>query len=377
MSSPDCIVLGVGGMGSAALYHLAGRGLSVLGIEQFDLAHDRGSSHGHTRLIRKSYFEHPDYVPLVHRAYDFWKELEDESGDKLFHRTGLLLAGPPRGAVVAGVRRAAREHNLDIEEMAPSEVDHRFAGFSIKNDMAVLYEADAGYLAVEQCVRSHARLASAKGARVLTGEAVQSWSADQHGVIVTTEKQTYRAGRLVICAGAWSGRLLADLNIPLEIRRKVVMWFDADDVYRRERGCPVFGISAGGEFFYGFPIVDEQGLKVAVHTGGEVVPDPSKLDREFRESDGQGIGPFLAEFLPRVRSTPLHTSVCMYTMTPDEHFIIDQHPEHAHVCYAAGFSGHGFKFAPVVGAALADLVIDGFSDLPIGFLSAARPALNR
>ena len=373
----DCIVIGVGGMGSAALYHLAKRGLRVVGIEQFDIAHDRGSSHGQTRLLRKSYFEHPDYVPLLHRAYEMWAELEQASGTRLYRRTGLLLVGPPEGEVVSGVRRTAKQHQLDIEEVAATDFGDRFPGFVVGEHMAALFEPDAGYLEVENCVRAHVQVAEGCGARIATGQIVRQWQADARSVTVETDAETYTAAKLVICAGAWSAQVLAGLGLPLEVRRKVVMWFDADAIYNQARGCPVFCFDKGDDFFYGFPAIDEDGLKVALHSGGEVVEQPEQLDRELREADRREIEPFLAEHLPKVGPTLKRSSVCMYTMTPDEHFIIDRHPEHAHVAFAAGFSGHGFKFAPVAGSVLADLVIDGRTDEAVGFLSVSRPALVR
>lgn len=373
--SYDAIVVGVGGMGSAALYHLAERGLKVLGLEQFDIAHDRGSSHGQTRLIRKSYFEHSDYVPLVHRAYDMWAGLEEASGRKLYCRTGLLLVGPPEGPVISGVRKAAAEHNLEIESVQAAALPERFPGFAGVEGLSLLFEPDAGYLRVEECVRAHTQLAVARGAELLTQQTVRGWTADGNGVCVTTHSGRYAAAKLVICGGAWSGQILSELALPLEVRRKVVMWFDATEFHRQECGFPVFGFEVGDDLFYGFPAIDERGLKIAKHTGGEVVEDPDQINRELREADLDEIVPFITRHLPGVKPTPQHHSVCMYTMTPDEHFIIDRHPQHEQVSFAAGFSGHGFKFAPVVGSVLADLVIDGATQEPVGFLRADRVEL--
>ena len=373
--SYDAIVVGVGGMGSAALYHLAERGLKVLGLEQFDIAHDRGSSHGQTRIIRKSYFEHSDYVPLVDRAYDMWAQLERASGRELVCRTGLLLVGPPEGSVISGVRRAAVEHNLEIENIEAASVSERFPGFVVDDGSAALFEPDAGYLRVEECVRAHTQLAVAGGAELLTQQTVREWAADGNGVCVTTDSGQYAAAKLVICGGAWSGQILSELALPLKVRRKPIMWFAARDCHRQENGFPMFGFELGDEFFYGFPAIDERGLKMANHAGGEVVEDPNQLDRELREADLAEMVPFITRHLPGVKPIPQHHSVCMYTMTPDEHFIIDRHPQSEQVSFAAGFSGHGFKFAPVVGSMLADLVIDGATREPLGFLRVDRAGL--
>lgn len=377
MRTYDVIVLGVGGMGSAALYHLARRGVRTLGIEQFGIAHDRGSSHGGTRICRKAYFEHPDYVPLLHRAYELWDELEAAAGRELFRRAGLLLAGPADGQIIRGVRRSAVEHGLAVQEVGVAELARRFPALAVDPGMCVLFEPDAGYLRVEDCVRAHVEQALRSGARIMSGTHVQHWSADDKGVVVNTNDGQYAAAALVICGGAWSSRLLAGLGLPLEVRRKVLVWLvDFDDECRVERGCPVFAFESGGGFYYGFPAIDEQGMKIGQHFGGETVRDPDELDGVLRPDDEQPLLGFVARHLPRARPTIGHRAVCMYTMTPDEHFIIDHHRDHSRVVFAAGFSGHGFKFSPVVGSMLADLALDGRTQEPIAFLRSSRPALK-
>jgi len=374
MPAYDAIVIGVGGMGSAALYHLARRGVKVLGLEQFDIAHDRGSSHGESRLIRKAYFEHPDYVPLVRRSYELWAELEAAAGRKLFHRSGLLLAGPRDGAVVSGVRRAAAAHALDIQAIAPKDWRTRFPEFVVSEGMDVLFEPDAGFLEVESCVRTYVQQAVEYGATVVTGRSVQGWSADGGGVAVRTPDEVYHADRLVICGGSWSSRLLASLRLPLEVRRKVVFWFESvGGAYSFRCGCPVFGFDVEGGLLYGFPSIDERSVKIADHAGGQAAEDADRLDRRLHPEDEPRVHAFVKAYLPRLTTKMIRHSVCMYTMTPDEHFIIDRHPEYPHVAYAAGFSGHGFKFAPIVGSVLADFTVQDRTDEPVGFLRAARP----
>jgi len=377
MPTYDTIVIGLGGMGSAALYHLARRGQQVLGIDQFGIAHDRGSSHGATRLIRRAYFEHPDYVPLVDRAYQLWAELERATARTLLHRCGLMLAGRPDGAVIPGVQRAAQQHRLAIETVAHGDWPTRFPGFAPDDDMQVLFEPDAGFLEVENCVAAHVQQAQAHGAEILTGQRVTGWSADASGVTVTTDHAAFAARSLVLCGGAWTSRLLSKLGLPLVVHRKTVFWFGpTDDLYRFDQGCPVFGLETGDGFFYGFPAIDGFGVKVGEHSGRQVASDPDRLDREIHPEDERPVRRFLRQYLPMLGSDVQKTSVCMYTMTPDEHFIIDRHADYPHVVYACGFSGHGFKFAPVVGSVLADLIFDGRTLEPVTFLSASRPSLQ-
>lgn len=378
MKTLDVIVIGVGAMGGAALAHLARRGQRVLGIEQFDINHDRGSSHGDTRIIRRAYFEHPDYVPLVDRAYELWAELEAATGRRLLERAGLLMAGPPDGEIVPGVRRAAGKHGLNIVDVPIDELPRRFPGLTADDGMVALFEADAGFLRAEECVAAHVEQARSAGAEVLIGQRVQSWAADRRGVVVKTDVDTYSAGSLVLCGGAWTNRLLAEAGLPLEVRRKVVLWFATEgDRYRLERGFPVFGIETGGRFFYGFPEITPGEMKMADHTGGDVAADPDTIDRERHPADVGPVRSFAARFLPGVTGEVRRSSVCMYTMTPDGHFVVDRLPNQPNVFIAAGFSGHGFKFAPVIGSVLADLIIDGRTSEPVGFLSASRPGLHR
>ncbi len=370
----DAIVLGLGGFGSAAMFHLARRGLSVLGIEQFGIAHDRGSSHGQTRIIRKAYFEHPDYVPLLIRAYELWRELEDATGESLYSECGLILAGSPRGEVIAAALESARLHGLRVEDVALAEARERFPLFSFSDDDAVVFEPEAGVLRVEACVTAHIEQAARHGAMVLTGEAVQSWSAEGGQVRVITDKQTYEAGRLVIAAGAWSGPLLADLSLPLVVLRKLLFWHEVSTPQWSEATTFFFERPSG--YFYGFPSMDGRTVKLAEHSGGETVADPLTIDRECYEADAAPVSRFVAETMRHVSPTRHRHAACMYTMTPDAHFIVDRHPEHPQVVIGAGFSGHGFKFTSSLGEAMADLCIDGDTPLPLEFLAIDRPALH-
>jgi len=369
----DLIVVGIGAVGSAILWHAARRGLNVLGIDRFPPGHDRGSSHGRTRIIRQAYFEHPDYVPLLMRAYELWHELEQQRGEQLFRQTGLLQVGPADGAVVRGVLESAERHRLNVESLSSADCRSRFPGFNIPQDHRAAFEPKAGFLHVERCVVAQCEEAQRLGAVIHAGEAVLDWQATDEAVVVRTDRGKYSAARLAITAGAWAGQLLASLGIPLVVRRKPVYWFaPRDTTYDVDRGCPAYLFETPDGVFYGFPRIDEHGVKLAEHSGGETVLDPLHVDRAERAEDRARLLRFAAVHLPCVTDRVLQHSVCLYTMSPDEHFIIDRHPAFKSVVFAAGLSGHGFKFAPVLGRALADLAIDGRTALPVEFLANSR-----
>jgi len=369
----DAIVVGLGGMGSATLLEFARRGLRVVGLERFAVNHDNGSSHGETRIIRKAYFEHPNYVPLVTLAEKGWTEIEARLGRELLVRTGLLLGGPAEGNILSGARRAGVAHSLAFEDVPASELSRRFPGFDLDGDMTLLFEPDAGFLRVDDCVRACVDQALALGAEVHEDCAVQRWSASESGVVVETAGGRYSAGSLVLCGGAWTGGLLADLNIPLEIQRRVVLWFESKDrAYAVSDGSPVFGFEIDGHFFYGFPSLDGVSVKVSEHLRDDPVADVETVRRSVSDADTHHIRSFARTHLPGLTQRVVKESVCLYTMTPDEHFILDRHPLHQNVAIAAGFSGHGFKFAPVVGSVLVDFVCEGRTSAPVSFMGVSR-----
>jgi sarcosine oxidase len=374
----DCIVLGVGGFGSGALYHAAKRGFRVLGLEQFDVAHDRGSSHGDTRIIRQAYFEHPDYVPLLRQAYALWHELEAETGEALYRRQGLLIAGPADGSAVPGAMLAARTHGLQIDELSQGDMRARFPGYVLPEGMAAVFEPEAGSLAVERCVTAHVQRAIARGAVLKTEEVVHSWSSDGNRVRVRTNRGEYEAGTLIVTAGPWAGKLLADLGLDLRVVRKPVFWFPVmqQTLYSADAGAPLFFYEMPAGEFYGFSSFDGQTLKAAEHTGGDLVEDPLHVDRQLRPNDATPVAGFLQQCLPGIGVAPVRYSVCMYTRTPDCHFIIDRHPQFANVVFGAGFSGHGFKFTSVLGKTLAELALDGSTPSPVDFLRLGRESLR-
>ena len=370
----DVIVLGSGGVGSAALAHLARRGVNVLGLDQFPGAHDRGSSHGETRMIRQAYLEHPDYVPLLRRAYALWDELEELTGKRLFERVGLLEVGPADGFVVPGVIASAQQHKLVVDELSHDDVRKRFPGFKLDETMAAVFESDAGYLLVEECVRAHLEVASRYGATLQTGETVEDWSAGDDGVTVKTNRQTYYADRLVVTAGAWASRFLGSIGCSLRVVRKHLHWFDCQDpIYRRDRGCPAFLFEVDRTVYYGFPQIDELGVKIAEHSEqGDPVEDPLDLDRSLDKAEHLRVAAQLKRYLPGVSLAPTRHVVCMYTMSADHHFIVDRHPQFPAVVFAAGLSGHGFKFASTLGEALAEMALGEQASQPVEFLGLKR-----
>jgi sarcosine oxidase len=370
MTRFDAIVLGLGGMGSAALHHLAKRGARVLGLERFELGHARGSSHGETRLIRRAYFEHPSYVPLLDRSYALWSELEAESGARLFERVGLVLVGEPDHPVMRGVELTRATHSLAIERVDGAELA-RWPLFRTSDREIALFEGDAGFLHVEACVLAHLEAAKRHGAAMRGGE-IAAWKANPSSIEVHTPGETFEAAALVVCAGAWSNAAL-DLGLPLEVRRRVQLWFETADP--RYSTSPAFAFAEPHGFFYGFPSLDRRTVKVAEHGGDEVAVDPDALDRRLHDADVERVASVVGRRLAGVAPRPSRHAVCMYTMSPDEHFVVGKHERWPHVVYGAGFSGHGFKFAPVIGSVLADLALDGQTREPVALFSPDRPAV--
>ncbi len=377
MKRYDCIVIGTGGVGSAALYHAARRGLRVLGLDRFAPGHDRGSSHGQTRIIRQAYFEHPDYVPLVLRAYTLWDELSAACGEALYRRTGLVQFGPPDGVVLPGVLASARRHGLAIEQLAGAEAEARWPAFRAPVPLEAVYEPQAGYLLVERCVQAHVAMAQRLGAELHIGAAVLSWHADAVGVRVQTEQETFEASYLIIAAGAWANQVLADLRLKLEVRRKAMYWFQARGPQYAAEQMPCYLYELPRGVFYGMPRIDDRGVKAAEHTGGQAVLDPLAVARNIDPHDLARVRGFVAVHLPGVDAQLTHHSTCLYTMSPDEHFILDRHPDHPQVAFAAGLSGHGFKFACVLGETLVSLVCGEPKPADLEFIGLNRPGLRQ
>lgn len=375
MQTFDLIVLGTGGVGSAALYLAAKRGLRCLGVDAFPPAHALGSSHGQTRIIRQAYYEHPDYVPLAIASYDHWHAVEQEAGEQVFVQTGLLQVGPSEGEVVCGVRESARRYHLAVDELSQAEIAHRFPGFRVPEGMAGIYEATAGYLRVERAVALQLELAQKHGAVLETGQRVVSWNvnAGQGGSveIETDAGRRFSAARLIITAGAWAAQLLPDLSRALTLLRKPQFWFPVVDPSVRPADSPAFLYEMPEGVFYGFPPIAGR-MKIAQHSGGDPVANPLTVERSILPTDLPPLQRFISGQLPGLDPNPADHSVCMYTMSPDQHFVVDRHPQYPQVAFAAGLSGHGFKFTGILGQALVELAVDGSTLLPVQFLSAQR-----
>ena len=360
----DVIVVGLGAMGSATLYHLAKRGVRALGLEQFSALHDRGSSHGDSRIIRETYFEHPLYVPLVQRAHELWRALEEESGRRLLTVDGGLMIGPPDGTVVTGTLRSAREHNLPHEILSPEEVTKRFPAFSAIADVVAVLDPRAGYLDPEACTRAHIDLAGRAGAATRFNERVLAWHADSDSVRVVTAAGEYASKKLVLSAGSWINSLLGDLNLPLEIERQTVSWFEppAPAANYQSSRFPIFAYEfKPGVICYGFPEL-AKGVKASVMHDGGIFRSPEEIDRTVTEVDVQSLRSSLHDILSDLSRSPvLDSTTCIFTNTPDHDFVIDFHPEHSNVLISSPCSGHGFKFASAIGELQAEMVTTGSS----------------
>lgn len=365
-------------MGSAAAFHLAKRGKRVLGLDQYAPAHDRGSSHGASRIIRQAYYEDPAYVPLLQRAYELWRELDSD----LLSITGGLMVGTEQSAVVRGTLASARQHHLSYQVFDANELRRRYPVLNPREQEVAVYEPGAGFLRPELCVRTHLEKAARAGAELHFEEPVISWQAHapQAGVTVVTNRGSYHAEKLVIAPGAWAPQILAGVGVAFEIRRHVMCWFDplgGAAAFLPEH-FPVYLWDVGdGSVFYGFPATDGLGggVKAAMHSGGDLCT-PASLDRTVHTRDLEELRAPLSRFIPSLDGPLLNGAACMYTMTKDEHFVLALHPDHPQVAVAAGFSGHGFKFTTVVGEILADLACAGRTAHPIDLFSPQRTALQ-
>jgi sarcosine oxidase len=353
----DVIVVGLGAMGSAAAYHLAKSGRRVLGFDRFHPPHELGSSHGLTRIIREAYFEHPFYVPLVQRAYQLWAELEHRSGRKLLTPTGGLMIGPPDGPLVGGALRSAREHNLRHELLSGAELRRRFPVFNPAPEALAVWEPRAGVLFPEPAIQTHLELAEELGATLRFNEPVLSWTAEPTGVRVSTANGSWRADRLLLSAGAWLGELLQERTFPLKVERQVFCWFEPQANRDKLSQIPIYICEySSGRFFYGFPDSPD-GMKAAIHHQGETT-HPSTVRRQVEAAEIESVRSPLARLLPDAAGALRSTAVCLYTNTPDEHFVFGQHPNHPQVILASPCSGHGFKFSPAIGE-IAACLLDG------------------
>jgi len=362
---------GLGAHGSSAAYRLAARGASVIGFDRFVRGHTLGSSGGLSRIIRLSYYEHPDYVPLLRRAWTLWRELERESGETLLTQTGGLYAGDPTGELVSGAIKSARAHQLEHEVLDAAVLRARYPLFVWPDGWQGLFERQAGWLAPERCIETHLRLAEQSGATLRFDEPIEHWESTRDGVRVTTATGRFEAKQLVIAAGAWESQLAPSLAPELSVERSVLVWFEPTGERDAFARLPVYIVEDTDRIFYGFPYIEGQGLKVAgLHFGDKA--DPDTVDRTASARDEERVRVWLRRRMPLANGERRDAKVCMYTNTPDANFIVDRLADHPNVVVASACSGHGFKFSSVIGEILADLVVDGVTRHPIGFLSADR-----
>ena len=363
-------------MGAAACYHLAKRGARVLGIDSQSVPNTNSSYNGDTRVIRLSYQEHPDYVPLLRDAYQLWEEIEQETGAKLLHKTGVLYMGFPDGEAISGVKLASETHNLPCSTLTHGELARQFPQFTLSEGMVGALEPEGGYLLSELAVETYAKAAQQLGTKLLTNEPVIDWASDGNGAIVRTASGTHTAAKLILCGGAWSGDLLRLPDVPLTVTRQVLGWVQPRRPKLFQRGdFPVWNIDPNGDgdlsgIYYGFPM-SGNALKLARHHPGTPMTPDAITDETFPADEEEILLPlrrYLPDALGRVRSI----KVCRYTNSADGHFIVDRHPESERVHFACGFSGHGFKFASVMGKVLSELALDGKTERPIGFLGLSR-----
>jgi len=373
-TSYDAIVVGLGSMGSATLYHLARRGQRVLGLEQFDVPNSLGSSVGVNRIIRLAYAEHPDYVPLLRRAYELWRELEALTKERLLVITGGLDVGREHEENVQGSLLSCSVHDLAHELLDAGAVQRRFPGYRLPPDMVAVHQPDGGFLMSERCVIAHTVAALDLGAEIHGRERATSWKANAKGVRVETQSgSTYEAGSLVVTAGPWVGDLVTELA-PLAVpERQVLLWAQPRrPEYFRVDSFPVFTMQAPEGRFYGFPVHGVPGFKIGKYHHRQQSVRLEAIDRECHAEDEAVLREGLRRYFPDADGPTLAMKVCLFTNTSDEHFILDRHPDHPQVALAAGFSGHGFKFCSVVGEIMADLVLDGAARHKIDRFRLAR-----
>jgi sarcosine oxidase len=374
----DVAVVGLGAAGSAAAYELARRGVRVLGVDRWAPPHAHGSTHGRTRIIREAYYEHPLYVPLVRRAYELWGRLEEEAGETLFRQAGGLMVGPADGPLVAGARRSAEEHDIPHELLDAAQVRARFPAYAPPADAVALLEPRAGLLFPEACVAAFLARARQLGATLELGAAVESWTAGDGGVTLTTARGTFRAARAIFAAGPWLPELVPALAPALEVERQLFHWFDPADGERARHAPERMPIAlweyAPERIFATFPDVGD-GVKCGVHHEGETTTADA-VRRTIDEEETRQARALLAALMPGAAGALRDRATCLYTNTPDHHFLIDRLPGAERVIVASPCSGHGFKFASAVGELLAQMAVGEAPRFDVAPFGLARAAME-
>ena len=372
-STYDVIVIGVGGMGSATVWQLAQRGYRVLGLEQFNIPNNLGSSHGQTRIIRLAYSEHPSYVPLLRHAYSLWKDIEDRAGEKLLHITGGLDASAPEEWVFQDSKKSCEEYGLPHEILTGSEVNYRFPGYQIPEHTMAVFQPDGGYLLSERCIVAHIEAAQDKGAEIHGFEPVLEWSSNNDSVTVTTSKNIYNASRLIITAGGWMGKVVKTLGQTVQPERQVLAWIQPKRLdYFQPEHFPVFNLQVPEGRYYGTPVHNIPGFKVGRYHHLQETIEMDTIDRSIHSRDETVLREFVEYYFPDGAGPTLSLMVCAFTNTSDGHFILDTHPEHPNVFVASPCSGHGFKFCSIIGDIMADLATTGQTSHDISLHQLAR-----
>ncbi|WP_284037235.1 N-methyl-L-tryptophan oxidase [Neobacillus sp. 114] len=370
----DVIVIGAGSMGMAAGYFLAKSGKSTLLLDSFNPTHNKGSHHGDTRIIRYAYGEGAEYVPFALKAQELWNDLEKATGKQLFLQTGVLNVGPEQSDFIQNIISSSETYSLPLDVLYSREVNSRWPGISLSNEYIGCFEPTSGVLKCEECIEAYRVLAIKHGAEILTNSRVKEINIHDNRVTIKTDDQTFQSESLIVSAGAWSKELLSqlDLNLPLEPVRKTFAWFDAAEKLFNHKDFPAFAFETIQGLYYGFPSIDGSGLKVGRHDGGEKI-NPDNQIPGFGElpEDEADLIQFLNAFMPHSQQLK-YGKTCIYTLTPDENFIIDLHPKYSNIAIASGFSGHGFKFSSAVGKNLAELIISGKTEQDISLFSINR-----
>lgn len=362
-------------MGSAVAYHLARRGLSVVAIERYSPGHDKGSSHGLSRIIRLAYFEHPSYVPLLRRAFTLWRELESESGERLLHVTGAIDAGFPGSRVFEGSRESCALHALPHEILTATQLGQRFPGYHLPTGCMAVFQPDGGFLEPEKCITAYATLAAARGARIIPGREARAWTRKHGRVVVQLDDEEIHARQIVLCGGAWMPRLVPALAPVLRPERQVVAWFGVTepDSFTPDR-FPVFVLTTPDGTFYGFPEFGVPGFKIGKYHHRAELVDPDQVNRAVDSTDLAVLRECVQSVFPGANGTVVRSSTCIFTNTPDEHFIIDRLPDAPEALVISACSGHGFKFCSVVGEIAADLVSRGATNHDVSLFRLNRLA---
>ena len=378
MKSYDAIVAGVGSMGSAALYEFARRGRRVLGLEQFDVPNALGTYVGVTRIIRLAYSEHPKYVPLLARAYDLWRALETAAGEQLLFITGGVDAGPESSWTIQGSLHSCNEHALAHTVMSAADVNREFPGYRLPPDMMAVYQPDGGFLMSERCVVAHLNAALLSGAEIHGRERLIDWDASGGTVRVTTDRGRYDAGALVLTAGPWTPGVEPEFRRYIVAERQVLLWAQPRRPEYFEVGrFPIFNMEAPEGRYYGFPVHHVPGFKIGKYHHRHESVAAESVDRDCYPEDETVLREGIRRYFPEADGPTLAMKVCMFANTPDEHFIIDRHPDAENVIVAAGFSGHGFKFCSVVGEILVDLATQGSTRWDIEWFRMNRFATRK